>query len=233
MESAGAYVYGVTRRPATPVSGTGVADAPVYAVEHGELAALVSDVPGRVRAKRRDLLSHSDVLQSAFAGGTVLPFRFGTVFDDVTDQLLVRRHDELVRLIDDLDGLGEMSLRAEYVEDTVLAEIVRDEPRIAALRGRHGAEAALGEAIARTLAAKRDRESDALLRRLGRLARDVAVDEPRTPYELVRASFLLDRGALPRFERALEEVAAAHAGVATFRCVGPLPPHSFVRLEET
>src|SRR5438105_14121423 len=75
------YVYGVVAAPGPPPGTLGLADAKVELVEHGELAALTSAVPsGPLRAKRRDLLKHTEVLQDAYAAGTVLPLRFGTVF---------------------------------------------------------------------------------------------------------------------------------------------------------
>ena len=61
------YVYGVGRAIAAPPSCRGLADAPLDVVRHGELAAIVSSIPATtVRARRQDLMRHSDVLQAAF-----------------------------------------------------------------------------------------------------------------------------------------------------------------------
>src|SRR6266513_2480424 len=63
--------------------GNGRGGASVEPVRFRELAALTSPVPpGKVRAKRADLLRHFDVLGTAFEHGTVVPLRFGIVFDD-------------------------------------------------------------------------------------------------------------------------------------------------------
>ncbi|HZR95558.1 MAG TPA: GvpL/GvpF family gas vesicle protein [Gaiellaceae bacterium] len=229
-----AYVYGVTRRRPADIRCKGVAGSDVYAVEYRDLAALVSDVPGSVRAKRRDLMSHSDVIQSAFANGTIIPFRFGTMFDareSVEKDLLAGRYDDLLSLIDELDGLAELRLRATYVPDAVLSELVHEVPEVARLRGRAGAEAALGEAVANALAAKRDAEAAALVRELSTHARDVVVDEPQSDYELVRASFLVAHDEAERFDDVAGDLAARRAGTAVFTVVGPLPPHSFARFE--
>jgi len=227
------YVYGVTRSDAAPSVGAGVAGADVRLVRHRGLAALVSDVPSAgVRARRRDLLAHSDVLQSAFAAGPVLPLRFGTVFDDddsVANDLLGDRYDALERLLNELDGAAELSVRATYVEEAVLGEIVRDDARVARLRAA-SRNVELGEAVAAALAAKRERDTSAMVAAVEPLVRDLVIEELREPYEVVRASFLVERQKLSLFDRAIEAVASDRAGVVVVRCVGPLPPHSFVHL---
>src|SRR5690349_1688109 len=99
----GLYCYGVAAaRDGGPQLGRGLDGKPVQTVAHGDLAALVSEAPGNVRAKRRDLLAHFEVLDAAFEHGTVLPLRFGIVFDD--EEALVRdflapRQKELAKLL--------------------------------------------------------------------------------------------------------------------------------------
>src|SRR5204862_1337035 len=86
------YVYVVTWADFVLDAALCVVEASVRAVEHGELAALVSELPSAdVRARRRDLLRHADVLQQAFERSAVLPLGFGTVFasdGDVVADLL-------------------------------------------------------------------------------------------------------------------------------------------------
>jgi Gas vesicle synthesis protein GvpL/GvpF len=231
----GVYVYGVTSASAATPRVTGVGGGTVHAIAHRGLAAISSSVPdGPLRARRRDLMSHADVLQQALAHGQVLPLRFGTVFADadaVVGGFLEPRHDELQGLLRTFDGLAELSLRAYYVEEAVLTEIVRDDARVARLRAaRRPADVALGEAVARALAAKRAAEADEIVRTLVPLARDVVVEEPRTEYELVRAAFLVEPRRIDRFDAAVDALARDRAGTAVFKYVGPLPPHSFVDL---
>src|SRR6185503_1976716 len=78
------YCYGITAATTAKLQpGAGLGGAAVEAVRSGDLAALVSRVPaGTVRARRRDLMTHFEVLATAFESGPVLPLRFGIVFDD-------------------------------------------------------------------------------------------------------------------------------------------------------
>jgi hypothetical protein len=234
VTEAPAYVYGVTWADGALRAARGVADASVEAIEHGELAALVSELPSPdIRARRRDLLRHADVLQQAFDRQTVVPLGFGTVFasgEEVVSDLLERRYEELVALLQDLDGLVELTLRAFYDEDAVLAAIVAEDSRVAALRGAagHAAQVQLGEAVADALGRRRNRDADEIVATLSALARDVVVEERVAEFEVVRAAFLVDRSATDDLDARAEELAQRHHGVIHFKLTGPLPPHHFV-----
>jgi hypothetical protein len=206
--SGGTYVYGVTWSGRGGARSAGIRDAAVTTVAHGELSALVSEIGAEpLRAKRRDLLRHSDVLQDAFTSAPVLPFRFGTVLgspQSVVDHLLAPRHEELVALLQQFEGLSELRLRARFVEEALLAEIVREDPRIAALRE------IVGSLVAHAL--------------------QVHVDEQGEELEVVRASFLVNERGARKLERAAEALAAASSRLLRMDLVGPMPPHSFAAL---
>jgi hypothetical protein len=238
----GVYVYGVTWAGATP-RGRGLADAELRKVEHGELAAIVSDLPAApLRAKRRDLLRHSDVLQRAFEDTTVAPLRFGYVFDTpeaVSNDLLGARYEELVALLQRIDGYAELRVRAEFVERAILAEIVSADRHVAALReatqslrGGDPRLVELGEAVAHGVADRRAAATDEILEALAARAVEAHVEDPREEWEIVRASALVKRRDVARVERAIESLARRHAGRIKLELIGPMPAHSFVTLDE-
>jgi hypothetical protein len=233
VTEAPAYVYGITWAD-TPSGGEGVADAAVKTVEHGELAAIVSPLESAdIRARRRDLLRHADVLQQAFEHAVVVPLGFGTVFasnDDVVSDLLEPRYEELVELLHQLDGLVELTVRALYDEQAVLAAIVESEPRIGKLRGSGNPadQVALGEAVAHALADRRARDADEIVASLSSLAREVAIEERVAEYEVIRGAFLVELNAVAKFDAEAEKLARRHDGTIRFKLTGPLPPHHFV-----
>lgn len=229
------YVYGLTS-PGRRIGASGVCDAPVATIEHGELAAIVSRIEQTpVRAKRRDLLRHSDVLQRAFADGPVIPLRFGTVFESeraLVDDLLGERYEELVALLQRIEGLAELRVHVRFVEEAVLAEIVRDDGAVSRLRRDPAAsQVALGEAVARALAARRVEAADEAVATFTGHAIDAQVEEPRDELEVLRASFLVERRDLKAFERTAERYAAGRRDRMTVELLGPMPPHSFVSLD--
>src|SRR5919198_2080911 len=237
------YCYGIVAVDAAArQTGAGLGREPVEPVRHGELAALTSVVPrGRVRAKRSDLLTHFDVLGNAFERGTVLPLRFGIVFDDedsLVEEFLRPRHDELSGLLRELRDRVELRVTAHYREEAILAEIVRENPRVASLREAskevrtpQPALLELGELVAAELRARTVRDARAVMERLGALAVAHELDDEPIEHQVLRASFLVERKRIRAFDAAMEDLASGQAGRIDFKYVGPLPPHSFVGLE--
>ena len=210
------YVYGVTWAEGAPLRRSkGIAGGAVGSLENGELAAIVSPAPdGPVRTKRRELLCHLDVLRDVFESKTVLPVQFGSVFPDsdaVADELLAARHDELASLLEQFEGLAELRIRAAYRDNEILAEIVASDPKLLRLR---------------ELTQAAGREADPLRIQLG----DAVVEEPRTEYELLRASYLVGRRRIAKFDACVGEIAGRERDRMSFSYTGPLPPHSFVSL---
>jgi Gas vesicle synthesis protein GvpL/GvpF len=234
VTEAPAYVYGVTWADATLSAEEGVCGASVQALEHGELAALVSELPSaEIRARRRDLMRHAEVLQHAFAHRAVVPLEFGTLFaseDDVVAELLDPRYEDLVAILQRLDGLVELTVRAFYDEDGVLAAIVRDDPEVSALRGagEPAQQVRLGEAVAQALAGRRNRDADEIVADLSSLASETVVEERVAEFEVVRAAFLVERSGVVEFDARAEELAGRFGGVIRFKLTGPLPPYHFV-----
>ena len=219
------YVYAVTWASAPVPDDLDV-------VEHGKLAAVTMPVDRRhLRAKRRDLLRHAEVVQRVFERAPVVPLQFGMVFDDVVDELLEPRRHELVRLLRDLDGLVEVTVRAVFREDDVLRTLLREDPRLEQLR-RTASPVQLGEAVARALAARRDREADDIVHALRPHVRETAVDDLRTELDVFRGAFLVERKRLKRVDAALEKLARENAATTSYKLTGPLPPHHFVALAE-
>jgi hypothetical protein len=241
------YCYGVTWADSVQSQrDAGVSGASVEPVRHREVAALTSPVDSaRVRARRADLLRHSDVLTAALDDGTTLPLRFGVTFpseSELVEAFLRPRHDELVGLLHEFEGRVELTVKAFYKEEVILGEIVRETPRIAKLRDatRIGNEASkyplrieLGEKVAAGLQERTHRDREALLARLRPLAFAVDVDQEPIENQVLRASFLVARERLPIFDETMDALARSQAGRMDFKYLGPLAPHSFVALTPT
>ncbi len=232
------YVYGIVRAPAaSDLPRTGVAGGAVSVIEERSVGALVGDVPGvSFQAGRADLMAHYDVLQEVLATEAVLPMSFGTVFSsphELVTRFLQPNHDTLVRMLDDLDGAVELQIKAEYDEAVVAREIATDRgvQRLQA-RIRAGGDVEtkieLGRRFAGVLDHKRQADGRAIVESLAPLARDVTVSDPVGEYGVVNASFLVRRSDVARLDSAVDELRRTLEGRAHVRCVGPLPPYSFV-----
>jgi gas vesicle protein GvpL/GvpF len=198
----------------------------------------------RLRVRRKDLHAHLRTLEEVFEQTTVLPCRFGTVLaseEDVRQHLLEARREELRGLLERVDGHAQLNVKAVYDETEVLREVVASDPSIAgaSARARGLGDAAyfeninLGEQVAARLAGRRADDAERIHARLAPLAKDVVVDtDDGDPLLVLKASFLVARKQVDRFDRELESVTQQEAPTIRFELVGPLPPTAFVSLAQ-
>ena len=114
-----AYFYGVIRSPmpaAFSAPGMGERGDPVHAVPFGDLAAVVSASPAPSYAStRRNMMTHTRVLEEVMGRFAVLPARFGIVapsVEEIARELIEPRRPALRQQLDALDGRIEMGLKA-------------------------------------------------------------------------------------------------------------------------
>ncbi|GGU85573.1 gas vesicle protein [Streptomyces filipinensis] len=234
------YVYGITGRShaALPEGMTGVGEParPVRVLISGELAAVVSDAPEGLRAKRRDLLAHQNVLAETGAGGCVLPMRFGNVApdDDTVVQVLDERAEHYLERLKALDGRVEYNVKASHVEDAVLHRVMAEHAEIRSLAeanrraggGGYDDKLRLGEMVAAAVKAKEAEDAAEVQAELEPAAAAVSAGPQSTGW-LLNVSFLVARDAAEEFLAAVERVRAARPHLE-LRVNGPLPPYSFV-----
>jgi hypothetical protein len=236
--STGVYVYGIVRAEELPaVSADGVGETRVELLERDGLAAIVSRLPGEFRVKRRDLNRHLGVLEEAFTEATVVPCAFGTVLEsdaDVEEALLSERRKELQQALTRLEGKVQQNVKASYDDEELLRELVAQSPELARLREecRRLGEAGyyqrvrVGELVAELLERRRRDDANVILSALTAVGEEVVVDDPGE-YDVLKASFLVARKRLDRFDQRLEDVARKLQPLVRVEVIGPLPPTAF------
>jgi hypothetical protein len=236
------YVYGLVAADAQlPGDLTGVGPSgKVSTIVHGDVAAIVSDVPmDRPLGTRDDLLAHETVVETVAASATVLPMRFPAVVETagVVEELLAPHHDRFVTALGGLEGRVQYTLKGRYEQDVVLREVVAADPEIQALRAEirdlpedvtYHQRLRLGELVAGAFEERRDTEGAQLVERLRTQAVEVAVHRPGRPADVVDAAFLVERKRAHEFEEAVEQLGAELHGRARMRLLGPLAPYDFV-----
>ena len=235
------YVYGVmpaSERASVPDAG--VAGAQVRTVEHGGLAAIVSDLDDGSLVAAREVRAHWRVVEAVAAVATVLPVRFATVLagdGDVVNELLAPQAERLTALLASLAGRVQLAVKGEYDEDALLREVVRDTPSVKALRERVQGlpEAAgyydrirLGELVAAEVGRRRERDQQTALAALSPHAEAAKANEIRTKDGAFDLAFLVARDRVDAFGTPVRELAEALGERVHLRYVGPLPPYSFV-----
>jgi hypothetical protein len=206
-----------------------------------DLAAVVSDAPAALRARRRDLESHHRILQALGAVGAVLPMRFGVVApDDVTIEAELRVEADHYRgLLTRLAGKVELNVKAAHRQDAVLRALLLEDQTLRnrndALRARGGGSYAdrvrFGEQLAAALADRREQDAQQVLARLEPHACETRLGAEAGGF--VNVSFLVDAAARQAFEGAFAELQCEMSAIADARMFGPLPPYSFVSAPRT
>ncbi|MGI5256097.1 GvpL/GvpF family gas vesicle protein [Streptomyces angustmyceticus] len=237
MTEDGIYVYAIVRADHPLPSGQGGVGDPPGAVERldeGRLAAVVSPAPPKLRARRRDLLAHQELLLALAGAGPVLPMRFGMV---AADETVVRRQlsdaeERHLAALADLAGRVEINVKALPADDS-LAGLVQGDATIRGLREtvrrRPGYEAnlRLGEAVATALSRRAAEAGREIVRALTPRARAVAAG-PEVSGCQVNTSFLVDRDDSADFTAEAERLARQHRDRVVLRVAGPLPCYSFL-----
>ena len=240
------YLYAITADDAAlPHDLAGLGDARVGVVCHDGLCAVVGPVDAeRPVGRRADVLAHGRVLDALVQhGGPVIPVRFGAVFEDeaqVVEAVLAPQAEQLVEVLEGLRDRSQFTLRAQYDEAVVLAEVVGENDDIAALRAAtrerpedetYPARVRLGELVGRAMEYKRESDGNVVLDALAPRAVATQVLPGAGLDHVIEAAFLVDHALVPQFEQAAEDVAASFAPRAKVALVGPVAPYDFVPKE--
>jgi Gas vesicle synthesis protein GvpL/GvpF len=232
------YVYGVAGAAASIPPVDGVESWPVRTLGHAGLTALVSPI-GKTELRAADVRAHWRVLEHAFEHGTILPVRFGTVMeseDAVRSRLLEPNEGRLAELLHAMTGLIQLNVKGRYNEESLLRQIVREEPALARLReraARSGAVAeqlALGQGVEAAIAQRRARDAAAVRRTLEGLATAARDEQVRHP-DAFNIAFLVARDNTDTFSEHVSNVRQELGDRIEIRYVGPVPPFSFAETE--
>jgi len=238
--STSCWIYAVVDETADLPEGlVGVGDAPVRLVGLDGLAAVVGDVDvDRLSGRRDDLMAHHRVLERLRDLGAVLPVQFGSVIEDeehVRDVFLRDQHPELRETLEELRGRVQLNLRARYVEDAVLAEVVRDDPEVAELRrvtrdqpeeASSGDRVRLGQLVSRAVERKRDDDARWLLDQVLPFAVAYSLRDSAST-DVLDVALLVDADRRPQLEEMLESLAEGTHERIRLQLVGPVVPLDF------
>lgn len=241
VSTRGLLLYGVVRAEAELPPLADRATHPVRGVPHGDVVAVVGSVElERPAVSTADLTAYHSVLDALAASGPVVPVRFGSVMLDeesLVEQVLRPRADEFCALLDALEGRSQLTVRARYVEEVVLREIVASDPRIRELNDRTRGvpeeeswadRVRLGELVAHALEERREHDAAALLERVVPLAVELRERSGAGADHLLEVAVLVDDDRSGQLEDALETYAEAARDRVRVSLIGPLAPYDFV-----
>jgi hypothetical protein len=117
------------RRPFALASLKGVSEAPVLGYPSGEFAVVVSEHNPDKPLTQQSIVDHARVISECFRSMTVLPFRFGTIFesDEALRRAVRANRKAFVESVSRLRGKSEMHVKI-LVKDGTIEEAASEIP---------------------------------------------------------------------------------------------------------
>jgi len=214
------------RRPFAIENLRGVNGAPVLAYPSGEFAVVVSEHSASQTLTQQSLVEHGRVVSECFRTRTVLPFRFGTIFD--SDEALRRavraNRKAFLESVTRLRGKAEMHFKL-LVKDFELEDVISELP------------AGVGGEYLRKLRdqASRERERQTKARALSMqvhklfspLEEDIICKRTDTGGMLIDFAHLIESNSVIKYQNRYD-TAMRHFKDCHVTITGPWPPYHFM-----
>jgi predicted transcriptional regulator len=215
-----------SRRPSLVQGIRGLNDTEVYAYPSGDFAVVVSEYSNPAELNQKAVLEHARVVSECFRTTTVLPFRFGTVFESDEDLRRAVRANRKAFLatVDRLRGKAEMHLKV-IVRDGM---VVHDDATLPVKVG--------GEYLARLKEkAARDRERQSKARTLSvqvhrlfnPLEEEVSCKKVESGGMLIDIAHLIDHQHIAKYQNRYSMATRQLKG-CELSLSGPWPPYHFM-----
>jgi len=221
------YAYCVTRleKDEDWAVFSGVADRPVFALRHQKMALLASRME-RVRLEDpKHVVQHGQVVRRVFEQRTVLPFRFGTLFNTEEEAAAVLRqnHDQFHEAIRLLRGKAELHVKVQFSSAAAPAA-ARTQPGRLVVSGQGYGIASAPPAGTGTVPALVNLVTSRLREMLGGLEEQVSTRESADGHVHMDLRYLVERSLASKpVTLAVPEVRDCQVQVT-----GPWPPYHFL-----
>jgi hypothetical protein len=241
-QTEGRYLYAIidADEARTDFVFPGLEGAPVYTLDDGQLAAVVSDLPRQtLRPEHRRLAAHREVLERLVPDHVVLPVAFGLIADgpEAVRRLLRLNRETFESQIQRVRGKVEMGLRVSWDVPNIFDHLIAAHPGLGAFRnhlfrgGRQPSQEErieLGRIFDQLLSNDRAEVVARITRALQPHCDEIKVNRPRDEREIVNLACLIGRGRQKEFEQGVGDAARLFDNSYAIYFNGPWPPHSFV-----
>lgn len=216
------------RRP-FPIDGLrGIAGAQVIAYPSGDLAVIASEYVRSGSLDQKAVLEHARVIGDCFRQGTVLPFRFGTVFesDEAIRHAIRANRKTFVETVSHLRGKSEMHVKVMVPERTMANENTEVE-----LPAAVGAEYLAQLRIHATRERERQTKARGISLQVNKLFspldQEVSCKRIDSGVLLIDIAHLIDSKAVEKYQNRVSTV-AKQLKDCQIAVSGPWPPYHFM-----
>jgi hypothetical protein len=239
-QEVGYYVYGIVPSDVDLPTLHGLDDVEVELIVLDDLGAVVSTFAlDRPPGRKAELVAHSRVVDALAEIGPVVPVQFGSVLEHdsaAVEELLEEQSDLARATLEHVRGKVQMNLRVSYVEERVLEEVVRENPRVADLRRRtrdlpegavHPDLVELGEQVSTAMSAKSAVDGEMVLEAVRAHPVEV-VERPGGGLDhVIDLALLVVSDDTDDLVQTLEDFAEQTHERLRWRLVGPVAPYDF------
>lgn len=240
----GRYLYAVVAGAEDKEYGPiGIDGGPVYAVNDGQVAAVVSDLPYcEIRPERRRLAAHHAVLKELMTEGTPLPLAFGVIADSIEaiHDILTENREIFSAELERLAGKVEMGLKVAWDTPNIFEYLVQTHEELREVRdhcfrpSRKPSQQDMievGRTVDRIIKEDRQQHTEKILEILSPYCYETEVNHPRNEKEVLNLACLVGRDAQDQFEKGVFKAASLFDNNYAFDYSGPWAPHNFVHID--
>jgi len=217
-----------SRRPSILESITGVDGAPVLSHPSGEFAVIVSEYTRNGELDKKAILDHARVVSACFRTMTVLPFRFGTIFDcdDALRQAVRSNRKVFFQSVQRLRGKAEMHLKV-VVHDGSLREAMTEVQLPATVGGEYLVKLRERASHERERQTKARALSVQVHRMFNPLEQDVTCKKVDADGMMIDIAHLIDNKSVLKYQNRFTS-AAKQLKNCELVISGPWPPYRFL-----
>ena len=217
----------------------------VYTMNYRDIAAVVSNISlsyEECDPTRRNMKTHTLVLEALMKDHTVLPARFGLISDsgDKLRELLQKYYPTLKDYIKKLDNRMEVGVKVFWEKEAMIAELEGKDQRLTKIKEEIKtlslpiAEQKLvkaGEMVRSMIEKWVDRYTGRVYLELMKIAVDGKKNYPIDIKNIINSAFLVDKAREKDFDALIDKLDSEYGDKINFKYVKPIPPYNFVNLE--
>ena len=216
------------RRPFPIENMRGISGAQIFGYPSGDFAVIVSEYTFAGQLTQQSVMEHAKVVSGCFERTTVLPFRFGTIFDndDALRRAVRANRKQFLASVDKLRGKAEMHLKL-VVKDGSLREA------LAEIELPHTTGGAYLTSLREKAFRQRERQTKAraLSTQVNRLfhplEEDVSCRKNEAGAMMIDIAHLIDHKSIEKYQNRFSSAASQLKGCQLL-ISGPWPPYHFM-----
>lgn len=213
----------------------------IFTININDISAVVSQAEiKQYKPSRKNNLIHEKTIEMVMKDYNVLPFRFGIVANNREDvqKLLNEKYNYFKKLLKKVKNKFEMGVKVTYSNiKEALSSIGDSHPVIVQLKkekrnvtGNQSIIIEVGKIIEQELNDISLKYKDSIYKSLSDFASESIINENLSAEMILNASFLIDMDKEQDFDSLVYRLDEEFKGKLNFKCAGPFPPFSFVKV---